>query len=368
MESTESFECENSSDAHPAVEHEQTLRNLSVRIEGLKRVCDTQDQDEDIVIIPQKKSLKQSVGANSETSAGRSILLFFNKPVRPDRITNDDTQNVGSEAVRPVPVVPSESRNSNEIPGTLGAAGQQKRSTNINEGRGTRDYSKNKRVCLLCAKSEDTKLKNRAILSRGGDYQINRHKNSSHPSIPLAEVKSNIVPINHISVPKSVKAKKSVVPAIPPPVRKPDAEVTTGDNKSSSCSDDDSEEDDNNENDQIETMATSNLQNEETINSQSQRTENSGRGSAITADRTLQTDLSNFVTVTKQTFEEKVISMIEKLSNKVDNLKDASSTTAGNIESHHRCHLCCVVDLNWWVWPYLIILSLLILCPVYGQK
>lgn len=159
------------------------------------------------MIIPEKKSLKQSVGANSERSAGRGIFSFFNKLVRPDRINNDDAQNVGSAAVRPVPVVPSESRNSNEIPGTLGAAGQQKRSTNINEGRGTRDYSKNKRVCLLCAKSEDTKLKNRAILSRGGDYQINRHKNSSHPSIPLPEVKSKIVPINHIGT-KKCKSQK----------------------------------------------------------------------------------------------------------------------------------------------------------------
>jgi hypothetical protein len=84
-------------------------------------------------------------------------------------------------------------------------------------------------------------------------------------------------------------------------------------------------------------MATSNLQNNKTVNSQSPCTESSGRCSAITADTTFQTNLSNFVTVTKQTFEEKVVSMIEKLSIKVDNLKEASSTTAGNIKSHHRC-------------------------------
>jgi hypothetical protein len=349
-QSTESFECENQSsdddgcDVYHDVEHEQTIRNLSVSIAGLKRVLcdadagDADTQDEDIVIIPEKKSLTQSVVANSATSAGRSILSFFKKPVQSGRINNDefdDTQNVAPAVV---PVIPSERRNirnSSEILGTVGASGQEKRATSKNEGQGTRDYSKNKRVCLLCAKSDDTKLKNRAILSRGGDYQINRHKNSTHPSIPLAEVKSNIVPINHISVPKSVRAKSCIVPAKPPPARNPDAEVTTGNDKSSS--DDDIEEDDNNDNHKIETMATSNLQNNKTVNSQSQRTESSGRCSAITADTTLQTNLSNFVTVTKQTFEEKVISMIEKLSIKVDNLKEASSTTAGNIESHHRC-------------------------------
>jgi hypothetical protein len=75
------------------------------------------------------------------------------------------------------------------------------------------------------------------------------------------------------------------------------------------------------------------LQNEKTIGAPSQHTESSNRGSSIAANATLQTDLSNFVTVAKQTFEEKVITMIEKLSNKVDNLKEASTSrkTAGNI-------------------------------------
>ena len=333
-DSADSFECENSSD-----EHEQTLRNLSARIERLKRVCDTddsQDQDEDIVAIPKKKILKQSqsVSGNSEGSAGRSILSFFNKPVKPDRICNDtidtDMQNAALAAVPPhLPVVApvTVSRNLNEIPGSSDAAGRQKRSTKINKGRGTRDYSKNKKVCLLCAKSDVSKLRDRAILSRGGDYQINRHKTSCHLSIPLPEVSRNIVSINHISVPKSIRAKKSVVPDIQP-VRKPDAEVTTRDDKS--LNSDNTEKNDNNEteNDQIEKMATSD---EILINSPAQHTESSSRGSTSTASTTLQTDLSSFVKVTKQTFEEKVITMIEKLSNKVDNLKEARSTTAGNI-------------------------------------
>jgi hypothetical protein len=115
--------------------------------------------------------------------------------VQSGRINNDefdDTQNVAPAVV---PVIPSERRNirnSSEILGTVGASGQEKRATSKNEGQGTRDYSKNKRVCLLCAKSDDTKLKNRAILSRGGDYQI------------IIDTKTVLIPAFHLLKSKAI--------------------------------------------------------------------------------------------------------------------------------------------------------------------
>ena len=142
---------------------------------------------------------------------------------------------------RPVPVIRSEKPES-------------RKPKNKNERLGTRDHSKSKRVCLLRAKSDNLKIKKKAILSRGGDYQVNRHKKSVHSSVPLAEVKSNIVPINHILVPKSIRAK-ALFPAVTPQeaqVKKPNVEITTGNDKSSSCSDDNNEED--NENEEIVTM------------------------------------------------------------------------------------------------------------------
>lgn len=63
----------------------------------------------------------------------------------------------------------------------------------------------------------------------------------------------------------------------------------------------------------------SNLQNKKTTCSQSVP-------SQCTVNATLQTNLSNFDTVSKETFEDKVITLIEKLPNKIDNLKEASTS------------------------------------------
>ncbi|CAB3989623.1 Hypothetical predicted protein [Paramuricea clavata] len=63
-QSTKSFKSsdDDGCDVYHDVEQEQAIQNLSVSIAGLKRVlCDANTQDEDIVIIPEKKSLKQLV-------------------------------------------------------------------------------------------------------------------------------------------------------------------------------------------------------------------------------------------------------------------------------------------------------------------
>ena len=87
-----------------------------------------------------------------------------------------------------------------------------------------RNYRKYQRVCLLCAKSQNLQAKKRAVLSRSSEYHIKRHKNSSHPKISLAEVKANIVPIDHTSVPKSIREKisgpVSVIPVVVTQVNK----------------------------------------------------------------------------------------------------------------------------------------------------
>ena len=57
--------------------------------------------------------------------------------------------------------------------------------------------------------------------------------------------------------------------------------------------------------------------------------------SMTTKAATLQTDMTNFVSVEKPSFEETVVSMLKKLDNKIDNLKESRSTTASNSENHY---------------------------------
>lgn len=167
--------------------------------------------------------------------------------------------------------------------------------TKATEGRKhKRDYGKYKVVCLLCAKSSKPKVMKGSILARGGEYQIERHRKSNHSTITKNEMSSNIVSLDHVSVPKSVRELE-----IPKPSVKP-AKKTT-----------------------LETIdeASEDQCTEKTNFDQSKESEDT----ALTGVR-LQKDLTDFVTVTKQSFEEKVLTMIEKINHKVDNLKEVSAS------------------------------------------
>ena len=335
MESRESDSDSNSIDISHALEHEQ--------IEGLKRVlCDSQsrnndDHDEDDVDVtapPEEKRLKRSHTTDSSNSAGRSIVSFFNR--------DDHVAGTGSRIT------------------STGTAMSEKCSTNSsksNEKQNARNYSKYRAVCLICAKNDNPKLQKRASLSRSGDYQIKRHKTSCHPNIPVAEVKRNIVPFNHASVPKSLREKKpqekpasstiscNSVKATeqPEPHSQPD-ETTVRDHSSVAGQPEPGNDDHDSNSEQVEVHHSDHCQNASYSGSNNigspaktrPSKEYSGNGPSggnkltLSANNTLQTDLSNFVTIEKQTFEEKVLSMLERLSNKVDNLKEAKSNPIGD--------------------------------------
>ena len=200
-----------------------------------------------------------------------------------------------------------------------------------------RNYSKYQRVCLLCAKSQNLQAKKRSVLSRSSEYHIKRHINSSHPKILLAEVKANIVPIDHSSVPKSIREKisgpveESVIPVVVIQVNKvrtPAPEVRLKNDMLRSIYDGNGSEDSNDgeveSSKSTQSMGSTTTSNLVTF------------GSAITTKApTLQTDLANFVTIQKPAFEKTAVSMLKKLDNKLDNLKEGRSTTAGNSENHY---------------------------------
>ena len=106
-------------------------------------------------------------------------------------------------------------RDSNEAGRKQTNGSTQKKATKGNKQK--RDYAKYKVVCLLCAKSSKPKVMKSSILSRGGEYQIERHRKSIHPSITKSEMSNNIAPLDHVLIPKSVReleiAKAPINPA-----------------------------------------------------------------------------------------------------------------------------------------------------------
>ena len=167
------------------------------------------------------------------------------------------------------------------------------------EKKQKRDYGKYKVVCLICAKSSKPKVIKSSILSRGGEYQIERHCKSIHPKIAKSEKSNNIVSLDHVLVPKSVRELETPKAAINP-ARKAMPEafliVSTNDASADQCTEIDNSK--------------------------------QGKDTELTGTR-LQTDLTEFVTVREQSFEEKILTMMEKINNKVDNLKQVS-TSAGD--------------------------------------
>ena len=73
-----------------------------------------------------------------------------------------------------------------------------------------RNYDKYKCVCLICANDEKIKSKATAILARGGNHLIERHRKRNHPKLAIVEVKEQIVAMDHQSVPKDVRQLKSI--------------------------------------------------------------------------------------------------------------------------------------------------------------
>ena len=262
---------------------------FSRRIDELKRVCseaaDARDEDDeidDILLVPEKKRAKQS------------ILSFFTSDKDKDTVEDTSCSHVVKE--------------------TLKTSGSN--STCLK-----RNYSKYQGVCLLCARSQNLQAKEKAVLARSSEYHIKRHKNSSHKKISLAVVKANIVPTDHTSVPKSIREKMSgpveasTLPAVVTQINK----VTTPAPEGTPRND----------------MLRLDYDGDGNDDSDDHEVESSRTQSMTTKAATLQTDLTNFVSVEKPSFEETVFSMLKKLDNKIDNLKESRSTTAGNSENHY---------------------------------
>ena len=51
------------------------------------------------------------------------------------------------------------------------------------------------------------KSKEKASLSRGGNYQIKRHSACNHPTLTLDSLKKQIVPVDHILVPREFRTQ-----------------------------------------------------------------------------------------------------------------------------------------------------------------
>lgn len=151
-----------------------------------------------------------------------------------------------------------------------------------------RDYSKYKQVCLLCANSDKKKVREASILSRGAAYQVERHRKRNHNSLSTKEMTLKIVSIDHAAVPKNVREL-----ALKAPVTKPNTHVDIS-NKEGQVS----------------------HQKELAVNK-----EQINKGTPV------QRDMEAFVKITKQSFEEKMITMVERLNAKVDKLSHGSTTS-----------------------------------------
>lgn len=152
--------------------------------------------------------------------------------------------------------------------------------TNIKRSR---DYSKYKQVCLLC--SSDKNKQERAILSRGGAYQIERHRNALHPDLAITEVTKKVVQADHSSVPESIRRMLRSA------------------------------------------LAESKLPRQTTLTCTAGSIRTSTQPADVDVPNQDSCTRSEFVTIEKQAFEDKVLQMIEKLNRKVDSLKEGSSTS-----------------------------------------
>ena len=73
-----------------------------------------------------------------------------------------------------------------------------------------RNYDKYKCAYLICANDEKIKNKSTAILARGGNHLIERHRKRNHPKLTIVVVKEQIVGMDHQSVPKDIRQLKAI--------------------------------------------------------------------------------------------------------------------------------------------------------------
>ena len=68
-----------------------------------------------------------------------------------------------------------------------------------------RSYDKYRCVYLICANDKNIKNKSIAILARGGNHLIDRHRKRNYPKLAMDDVKDQIVAMDHISVPRDIR-------------------------------------------------------------------------------------------------------------------------------------------------------------------
>ena len=226
------------------------------------------------------------------------------------------------------------------------------------------DYTKYKHVCLICAKNEN--LKNKSIISRGGIH-IERHFKRNHPSIPLSSVKEQVVTLDHISVPKGIrdlvsKQKESKKQANE--IVNSTMVILNQDDPAPGCAGTSAQT---NEPNGISTgksilptvfqaaLATAAfseikalfLDDEEGITLKETETETlyKEKESEVKVSSFVQSGIEGYVDIPKPNMEEKFVSMIERLTIKVDNLskshKFSTNVTAPLPSSQFKLHTIC---------------------------
>ena len=154
------------SDTHgnEIVDSEPEQDNIASYLQdGSRKRVRTYDEKDDDVCVPTKKATQHPPATGG---AGRQLsMIHFMK-----------TKQLGEKQVKDMPPLPK------------------------------RDYTKYRQVCLIWTKNVKLKDKSLSILSRGGSHQIKRHHERNHPSLSLSTVKLQVVPLDHISVPKDIRA------------------------------------------------------------------------------------------------------------------------------------------------------------------
>ncbi|CAB4038713.1 Hypothetical predicted protein [Paramuricea clavata] len=171
-----SFQAEFSDHSDREEELEDMLTSTTNEVQIQKRVFNI--EDEEATVIPKKIPAK-----NLSLLRSRNILSFF-----------QGTSGVTSSANSETPTSElSETESSAVIEHEVAVSSKHSTETGSprSKAAGTaklpkRDYSKYKHVCLLCAKNDTATARNSAVLTSGGDFQVERHR-KSHPLFYLTE-------------------------------------------------------------------------------------------------------------------------------------------------------------------------------------
>ncbi|CAB4040463.1 Hypothetical predicted protein [Paramuricea clavata] len=191
-----------------------------------------------------------------------------------------------------------------------------------------RDYSKNKHVCMLCANDNNLKDKQIAILCRGSLHQLRRHYERRHANKDTnyayfsREKFKDVLPINHVRVPSYLRTLSNQSSNKSSKEKQPNVLA----DRSTSHT---------NLPDLIHSHTETELEEENDLHNIEQATAITTAGGSVAEAPVIETrqmvqeGIETFIETKKPDFEEKVLSMIENLSKKVDSLKLTKTPVPG---------------------------------------